>query len=219
MNPRRRPPRRAGCAGFNILELLVIAGIALIVIGMFLPAFSSVKTKAVGIQCLNNQRQIALAFNVWAGDNGNTYPMERAAGPTGLPLFTTAGTSFHYFQFLSNELANPKLLVCPDDRQPRLATNFTSGMGARSVDYLLSLNAQPTNSGMALVGDRHLQITPLQTNGQIRLAANQPFTWNPGRHGGLGYMARTDGSAQRLPHQASLGVLGNHTGMNWLLFP
>ena len=98
--------------------------------------------KAQTISCVNNMKQIGIAFRIWAGDNGDKFPFQvstNAGGTLELCDRDANGferNSFSHFLVASNELSTPLVLYCPQDRS-KTATKDWGGLSASNVTYLL----------------------------------------------------------------------------------
>lgn len=107
--------------GFTLIELLVVIAIIAILAGMLLPALARSKTKAHGIQCMSNLKQLQLVFLMYPDDNndrltssGYTSPVEATAWVNG------------WLDFDGNKPDNTDLTTLTDPARAKFATYLKS---------------------------------------------------------------------------------------------
>ncbi len=89
----RPPKKKLRKTGFTLIELLVVIAIIAILASMLLPALAKAKTKAQGISCMNNLRQLMFAWKFYSDDN-NDGLVAAEDGLTGRPNWFSGWMNF-----------------------------------------------------------------------------------------------------------------------------
>ena len=207
--------------GFIFTELLVVICLVAVVAVLLLPALAASKRKSSKIDCVQNLKQIGLAFRIWEGDNGDKFPMQFAVTNDATMKLINDGNAYVLWQTMSNILGTPKLLVCPGDKQRTAAVSFTQNLSDANISYFIGLDSSDADPQMILSGDDNLAVNGVRVRpGILNLSTNASVAWTKERHGGTGNIALSDGSVQTatdLALQSALVNTGNYT--NRLVIP
>ena len=157
------PPPRRGMPGWAI-ALIVCGGLMFVAIpvlaimaGLLLPALAKAKDKAQMVSCMNNLKQVGLAFRVAEGDHKDVFLFNVSTNEGGTMELGSAGpdgfdrNSWVHLRALSNYLGTPRILYCPGDRSSTPAMDFEHLQGM-NVTYKLHVgtNVNDLNPGMVL---------------------------------------------------------------------
>lgn len=125
--------RPCNIVAFTLIELLVVIAIIAILAGMLLPTLSKAKAKGQGIMCLNNNKQLIVAWRMYSDDFGDRLVYNRTITGTGSnPSNNWVGNVMTWgadsqntnVDLLKNALLGPYLsknigvFKCPADKVP-----------------------------------------------------------------------------------------------------
>ena len=187
--------------GFTLIELLVVMVIIALLVGLLLPALARAKEEARKTQCRSNLRQIGLAIEMYANDNGGYAPVVggNRASDGAFPLVSPTPP----FDFIASSWGFDTNLATNGHSQRWLATDASPargiGLGLLWVGgYLTSKGAQimycPSNNSGRYAKEQKWDKTR-------RYDSDEPF-WTSN-----GNVVRADGDAH-----GDHGTIGWHNG-------
>lgn len=184
----------------TLLEVLVVIVVVVIQMAVLFPKLFGVgrSKKPRLVNCINNLKQVGLAYRLWEGDNGDIFPMGISVTKGGSMEMVATGDVVQTFLVMSNELDMPKLLHCPDDFAITEARSF-AGLAGSNISYFVGVDiTNDMNPRMIVSGDDNFEIggVPIKS-GLLQLGSNNPVAWTVARHQQhTGNLGLADGSVQ-----------------------
>ena len=142
-------------AGFTLIELLVVIAIIAILAALLLPALAKAKDKARAINCMSNLHQWSIQWNIYTGDNQDSFPT--GANPDGTPDSNARSAWFDALQL--NTAQRHQISTCPS----AIATNYDystaagqNQFGSLTLAFLFPIQG----SGGSAVSDQYENAEP-----------------------------------------------------------
>jgi prepilin-type N-terminal cleavage/methylation domain-containing protein len=192
---------RAHKAAFTLIELLVVIAIIAILASLLLPSLAASKAKARRISCVNNWKQTALGFRAWAVDNKGKLPWNVPVTDGG--SMNSPDWSDH-FRYASNDLATPKILICPSDPTKKPGTNWVNLNGDLNMSCFIGILSTEERPETIMLGDRNVTGGDggLDPTWNKFMGSSIDAAWDKTIHVEQGNIALADGSVQEVKKAA-----------------
>ena len=240
-SPTFSRPRQA--SAFTLMEIMVVVVIILVLAGIALPVYSSLRSRSDKMAALNNMRQITAALITYCGQNDGDFPLENigtgetwinAAGPQGLPVWYNALPRMSGQKGVGDYLHSPRgfytkenLLFLPGARYPASDKKLVRPLFAFAINTKLQRKDLTGLKGKAKLSQivlpaRTVAFLEEGLPGEKKASPVQPKYEGEcksagrsfaARYGGQGVVTFLDG------HAETLGVKDLLTEAGQLIFP
>jgi prepilin-type processing-associated H-X9-DG protein len=197
----------------TLVEVLVVVFVLAVLVMLILPDNHPAVRRTKRINCVNNLKQVGLAYRIWEVDNNDKYPMNVSVTNGGSMELVNVGDAVSTFLIMSNELGSPKVLVCFSDSNRIAALSFSQGLNNSNISYFVGLNAREELPQTILSGDDNFATDGVPAkSGLLELSTNASVAWTAARHNLLGNIGFADGSVQSLSN-SNLLIYLQQTGL------
>ena len=203
-------------SAFTRTELIATLAAVFVCGLILLPSFASTGSRSEQLGCLNNLRQIGIAFQAWGNDHDDQRPWfvpadvtRNQGGTRGHPLMNNA---WIHFTALSNYIS-PTVLSDPAEigYNKRVAHTwsfspsdgiFNGGFRDNALSYMMGVHTRASEPANILTADRNVQFNSAGTcsyiAGQVlSLEYRLNFRgWTNGNHGEFGNVLLNDGRVE-----------------------
>jgi len=184
-----------------------VIALLLVLAAILLPATVDGNHKrSTVVQCMSNQKQIAIGLIMWNADNASRFPWQVSTTNGGASEAANRGYAAANFLCLSTYMRNPDIYVCPTDTNRFRAADF-SQLRNQNLSYFVAFAAPTNASDGILTGDRHLANNgkPLSP-GLFCYSHSVNMDWTRELHGKMQYstwgvLSFYDGHAQAVRSQ------------------
>jgi prepilin-type N-terminal cleavage/methylation domain-containing protein/prepilin-type processing-associated H-X9-DG protein len=204
---------------FTLIELLCTVAIIAIVLALLMPVLQGAFGHARRTVCSNNLENMGIAFNSWAHDHNDLFPMQVSISQGGTREFAEAAaanpnvsSTFRHFKVLSNELALAKILRCPADRQRTPAENFAA-LDNTNVSYFINVGAAFGRTDSPIAGDRNVRTSGRTEWTFVQFGASNAVEFTAELHGNRGNVLFGDGHISLLDGSKLAYAFGGGAGI------
>ena len=193
---RCKGQRAADKRGLTRIEAIFLLGCIVFLGLLWWPAHVHDRDKRRNAACESNLKQIGVTFRTWDGGYNSLYPMLYYTNADGSAKYADGSNVFRYFQVMSNQLNNPKILTCPSDKRG-WARDFEH-LKNQNISYFVGLQADETWPSMLLSGDRNLVTNGVDVvPGLVIIRPDTKVDWSAKMHNLTGNFGLADGSVQK----------------------
>lgn len=199
MHPNCAPDHRLGISFIELLCAIAVLSMVTVVT----VARLNIRAEFNQARCTHHLKETGLAFQQFANDNADRFPMKVSQTFGGAREAAAEGRVAGVFAVLADYHAKPEHVVCPGDTRSVALTMPV--VTAKNLSYFVNLDADRSRPASPLLGDRDLTNPGANGTGAVLLTGLQVAsddsmepTWSGTLHRDSGQLALVDGSVAQL---------------------